>query len=171
MYSRALVIIDMQKGIVDNNPYRYKDVLGNIKILLNYYRSKNYPIIHIQHSGTAGSTFEPGTHGWEIVDELKPEVNEPLYNKRYNSAFKETGLDEKLKELSIKELIIVGMQTEYCIDTSVRIAFEKGYKVFTPKLTNTTVKGKHLSSEAIYRHHNDIFQNRFSENIKIEELM
>lgn len=169
--NRVLLIVDMQQAIKDAKPYRYKDVEKNIEKLLKVFRERKEPVIFIQHESSKGSSFERGTNGWEIVSALKPNCSEIVINKSYNSSFRETTLDSTLKKLGISELVIVGMQTEFCIDTTIRVAFEKGYSVVVPELTNTTIDTPLLSGESIYKHHNSIFKNRFASIKTIQEII
>ena len=74
-----------------------------------------------------------GSPAWEIHSAIAPLPGETIIEKRYSSAFKDTGLDDTLKEKNIRTLVVCGMQTEYCVDASVKSAFERGYKVFIPK--------------------------------------
>lgn len=171
MDKKLLLIIDMQKAIADEKPYAYEEVEKNIAKLLNHYRNNNFPIIFIQHDGSKGSEFEPGINSWEIVDKLKPQESEIIINKKYNSAFKKTTLESELIKKGINKLIIVGMQTEYCIDTTIRVAFEKGYEIIIPEMTNTTVDNGLLTGEQIYKHHNNILNNRFALIKTVEEVL
>lgn len=171
MNKSLLLIIDMQNAIVDENPYSYSEVEENIKKLLDYYRTNNLPIIFIQHNGNSGSEFEPGTNGWQIVPRLKPYKNEIVITKQFNSAFKNTELEKVLIKKSIRSLIIVGMQSEYCIDTTVRVAFEKGYEVIIPEMTNTTIDNGTFTGKQLYMHHNNIFNNRFGLIKTVEEVL
>lgn len=59
-----------------------------------------------------------GSHGWEIYGAISPEVGEKIFDKHYNSAFKETHLQTYLDSQAIEQLIIIGMVTNYCIDTT-----------------------------------------------------
>lgn len=46
------------------------------------------------------------------------------------------------------------MQTEYCIGASIRVAFEYGYEVIIPEMTNTTVDNEYTTAEQVYNHCN-----------------
>ncbi len=153
------------------NPYKFTEVLSNIKTLLEKFRMLNQPLIFIQHDDGAGTELEVNTHGWEIVKEIAPLPGERVIPKHFNSAFRQTTLEKELKEMNITKLVIVGLQTEYCIDTTIRVAFEKGFDVIIPELTNTTIDGKFLSAKQIVEHHHAIFDKRFGKVVKMEEVM
>ena len=73
-----------------------------------------------------------------IASSIAPEPGEPVFEKHFNSAFRQTGLDAHLRLLGAKHLLLCGMQTEYCVDTSVKVAFELGYTVNLPVGGTTT---------------------------------
>ena len=171
MDNTLLLIVDVQQVIADQKPYLFPAVLINIKTLLEKFRNLNKPVIFIQHNDGIGSDLEMNTPGWEIVKEIAPLPGERIIPKRFNSAFRETTLEKELVALNIKKLIIVGLQTEFCIDTTIRVAFEKGFEVLLPEKTNTTIEGKVLSAKEIYEHHQNIFNNRFGRVMKMDEIL
>lgn len=171
MTHTALLIVDIQNGIAAGKPYAFDEILANIKALLEKFRILKLPIIFIQHDDEAGSELEPHTRGWEIVKEIAPNPGERVIRKRFNSAFRETALERELSEMEITTLIIVGMQTELCIDTTIRVAFEKGYEISIPEKTNTTVNGKFFTAKEIYEHHNHLFRNRFGKIQTVREVL
>ena len=171
MADTLLLIVDVQNAIADQKPYLFDEVLSNIKTLLQKFRELKQPLIFIQHDDGIGSELEVNTHGWEIVGDITPLPGERVIPKRYNSAFRETSLEKELRDTGIKKLVVVGLQTELCIDTTIRVAFEKGFEVIIPELTNTTVDGKFLKAKEIYEHHRHLFNNRFGKIVKLEEVL
>ena len=171
MDSTALLIVDVQNALVDEKPFNIERVLGNVKRLLDTCRESGIEVIYIQHDGEKEDTLEPFSDGWDIHKSIYPKAGEKIIRKIYNSAFKDTELEEYLYSKSIQTLILVGMQTEYCIDTTCRVAFDKGYKLIMPEETNTTVDNGNLSAGDIYRYHNfNIFKDRFAEVKNLDEI-
>jgi nicotinamidase-related amidase len=86
-------------------------------------------VIHIQHLSTRpGATFFlPGTRGAEIHASVQPLQRETLFQKNFPNAFRETGLLEHLKGAGIQKLVIAGMMTHMCIDTTTRAAADLGF--------------------------------------------
>jgi nicotinamidase-related amidase len=171
MEKTVLLVVDVQKALAGWGPYNYPELIKNISALLAKFRANKWPVIFIQHDGETGSPFEPGTEGWEIVDEIAPKQGEPVIRKKFNSAFKDTRLSEEITKGGFTTIIIVGMQTEYCIDTTVRVAFEKGFRIIVPEGTNTTFDNGGLSGKDIYEHHNQIFDKRFARVEKMDKVM
>lgn len=172
MKDTALLIVDVQNVLIDEKPFNADKTLSNIKELMETCRSNAIEVIYVQHDGEAGTELEPFSHGWDIHNSIYPMQGEKVIRKRFNSGFKDTELEEYLDNKEIKTLILVGMQTEYCIDTTCRVAFEKGYKLIMPEYTNTTFDNGELSGREVYEYHNlRIFKNRFAEVISVEELV
>ena len=89
-----------------------------------------------------------------------------------NSAFNGTGLLEYLKDKKEDTIIVVGLQTEYCMDATIKCGFEHGFKMIVPANTNSTYSNKFLSSEVSYKYYNDfIWNGRYAECISFEETI
>lgn len=158
----ALLVVDVQNALVLGEPFEIKEVISNIKRLIKTCRENNVEVIYIQHSDKAEGELEPDSDGWKIYGEVSPNANEKVIRKNYNSAFKETNLKEYLNSKSINQLIITGMQTEYCIDTTCKVAFEYGFKLIIPEKTNTTFDNGNISAKDLYEYYNfNIFNGRF----------
>jgi nicotinamidase-related amidase len=172
MKDAALLIVDVQNELVDEKPFNIDRTLFNIKELLDACRKKEVEVIYIQHDGEKEENLEPFSYGWDIHDSIRPKQGEKVIRKTFNSAFKNTELEQYLNTKNIKTLILVGMQTEYCIDTTCRVAFEKGYKLIMPEYTNTTFDNEDMTGSEIYRYHNlRIFKDRFAEVKSVDETI
>jgi biuret amidohydrolase len=90
-----------------------------------YERGK--PELHIGDPGPMGRLLVRGEHGHDIVDELYPIEGEPVVDKPGKGAFYATDLDAILKTRGIRYLIVCGVTTEVCVQTSVREANDRGY--------------------------------------------
>lgn len=129
----ALLIIDVQNDYFPNGKmelYKSIDACNKIKDLVQYFRHHFMPIIYIQHiSVRPGATFFlPNTPGIDIHDDIKPNVGEKVITKNYPNSFRNTELNDYLKNNNITKLVFVGMMTHMCIDTSVRAAYDLGYE-------------------------------------------
>jgi nicotinamidase-related amidase len=126
----ALILIDIQKGFEDpmwgrrNNP----DAETNIASLLHVWRQTGRPIFHVQHlSQDTQSPLRAGSPGSEIKDIVLPQAGEPVIQKRVNSAFIGTDLEERLRREGITTLIITGLTTNHCVETTTRMAGNLGF--------------------------------------------
>lgn len=130
--SEALLIIDIQN---DYFPGGKMELSGSEAAgtkagqLLRRFRDKSLPVIHVQHVSTRpGATFFiPDTPGVEIHPSVAPLPGEPVFLKNYPNSFRETGLLEHLREKNISRLVIAGMMTHMCIDTTTRAAADLGF--------------------------------------------
>ena len=168
----ALLVVDVQDEAVALGPYRGDTVLDNIGRLIAASRAAGVEVIYVQHDGDPGGALAPGSEGWEIHAAVRPESEEKIIRKRFNSAFRETDLQSYLEERGVGTLILVGMQTEYCIDTTCRVAFENGFAVVVPEMTNTTYDNGELTARQIYEYHNRrIFDGRFAALHSLSETL
>lgn len=167
----ALLVVDVQNALVDENPYKKEDFIGNLVRLIEVCRQNEVEVIYVQHN-EEDSEFQYGSKGWEIYAAVKPIEGEKIFHKNYNSSFRGTGLREYLETKGITSLIITGMQTEYCIDTTVKVAFEYGYTLILPEETNTTFDRKGFSGKDLYEYYNfSIFKNRFGTVESLEKTL
>ena len=128
----ALLVIDVQEGLDEprygkrNNP----DAEKRIADLLAAWRTTGRPVVHVKHmSVEPDSPLRPERPGNAIKKEALPIVGEPLFQKSVNSAFIGTGLEDYLRSKRIDSLVIVGLTTDHCISTSVRMAANLGFNV------------------------------------------
>lgn len=172
MSKSVLLVVDVQKALIEKHPYNETKFLENIKRLVAVSRESGTEVVFVRHDDGKGEELEYGAEGWEICREVAPQNDERIFDKRYNSAFLGTGLKEYLYRKDIGTLILVGMQTEYCIDASCKSAFEQGLKVVIPEETNTTFDNEYLSGQKLYEFYNlKIWKNRFAEVVPVEEAL
>ncbi len=81
----------------------------------------------IGDAGPMGRILVRGEYGHDIIDELKPAAGEPVVDKPGKGAFHATDLDAMLKNRRIRQLVVCGVTTEVCVNTSVREANDRGY--------------------------------------------
>lgn len=162
MVNIALLVIDMQLGNFESNPvYMANKLLTKTKSLIQKARASHVPIIYIQNNGRKGDPDEYGSNGWKIHPTIAPIKGEFLIQKKTPDAFHETNLYEELKSRKITHIVIVGLQTEYCIDTTCRRAFSLGYNVTLVKDTHSTWGTPILSATQIIEHHNSVLSGFF----------
>ncbi|MBZ9607362.1 cysteine hydrolase [Clostridium estertheticum] len=162
MRNTALLVVDVLNALVLAKPFAVEKVISNIENLIKTCREKNVEVIYIQHTDKIGGELEPNSEGWKIYGEISPAINEKVIRKTYNSAFKETILKNYLDNKGINKLIMTGMQTEYCFDTTCKVAFEYGFKLIIPEKTNTTFNNGNILAKDLYEHYNfNIFNGRF----------
>jgi len=130
--NEALIIIDIQNDYFDGgaNPLTGSlEASLNAGALLDDFRARSLPVIHIRHLSTRpGSTFFiPGTHGAEIHENVAPIEGEKVIEKHFPNSFRETDLLEYLHSNGITDLVVCGMMTQMCVDATVRAAKDLGF--------------------------------------------
>lgn len=131
--TEALLIIDVQNDYFHGGAcecYHADEAERKIHLLIQESRTQGRPIIYIQHINPPDDTFLlEGTFGCEISERIKPQSEDKVIVKRYPNSFLGTELDSYLKEKGIKQLLVCGMMTHMCVDTTVRAAMDYGYDV------------------------------------------
>jgi nicotinamidase-related amidase len=159
----ALLLIDIQQGLFDEAPiYRGEEMVKNAASLLERARKAGIPVVHVQHDGGKGDSLEKGTPGFETHPAVKPRAGEHRIVKSHCSSFSNTGLDEKLKSLGVTDLVVAGLQTDFCIDTACRVAHSLGYKVTLAEDAHSTFDSALLPAEKIIAHTSNIIKDRFA---------
>ncbi len=132
--NKALIIIDVQNDYFKGGAMElFEAEKAGIEagVIITKFREKKLPVIFVQHiANYFGATFFlPDTNGAEIHKSVIPLDNEKVFTKHYPNSFRDTGLDGYLKQQNITDLVLCGMMTHMCVDTTVRAAFDLGYSV------------------------------------------
>ena len=130
----ALLLIDIQN---DYFPGGKMELEGPIEAarkadeLLQCFRDQGQPTVHIQHVSLKpdASFFLPGDRGTDIHDIVAHYEGEPLVQKHFPNAFRETNLLELFQEWEIERALITGMMTHMCVDATARAAADLGFQV------------------------------------------
>jgi nicotinamidase-related amidase len=121
----ALIVIDVQNGVVDGTPNR-DGVVANINTLVGHARAQDVPVIWVQHNDDG---LPRGSADWEWVTELARDDSEPLVHKNYGDSFEATDLESVLSEREVGRLIVTGAESDACVRSTLHGAFTRGYDV------------------------------------------
>lgn len=175
----ALLLIDVQEGFKD--PYwgrrNNSCAEGNIKTLLQRFRQKGLPVIHIQHLSTdPNSPLRVGHSGANLMPETGPSGTERLFTKHVNSAFIGTDLESYLRSEKISSLILVGLTSDHCVSTSARMAANLGFKVTvisdaTATFERRSISGELLSADLIHQVSLASLNGEFARILGTEQLL
>ncbi len=167
----ALVVIDVQTLLVTEQLYQKDLLIRNIKRLLAFCRDHGIEIIYVQHCDDPGDELEKGKPGWEIYHEVAPIKQERVFEKTRNSMFKDTGLKEYLQQSEITEIVLVGLQTEYCVDASCKAALEHGFHTIIPADCTSTCDNGEWSAKQLTEFYTErIWKNRFAQILSVDEV-
>lgn len=152
MKKTAYIFMEFQKDFLDQtgklNVIKEKDyLLKNAKKILQFARKNNQPIVHVHLMFFPGyeelrkdingvlalvkeaKAFQKGSEGVKPIEEFLPQKGETHLFKNSISAFEGTNLDIHLKEMEISDVVFVGLLSNICIESSIRDAYDKGYRV------------------------------------------
>jgi len=157
----ALLIIDVQNGVLgkENETYQAATLLNNLENLIKRARGAAIPVIYIQHNE---GDMKPCAPSWQIHHRVAPQHGDLVIQKANPDSFQDTNLEEELKILGVRKLIIGGLQTEWCIDSTVRRAYSLGFDVIVVEDGHSTMDSPVLSAAKIVEHHNQVFGGRFA---------
>ncbi len=167
-----LIVIDMQKAIMVEELYNYCGLVDNVVKLLETARENGIEVIYVQHDDGPGSGFTQGDEAFEIADEVAPRGSEKVFFKKINSAFGDRDFTAYLEAAKDDTLMIVGLQTNYCIDATVKSAFDRGYRVILPEGTNSTFDNPYMTGEKTCEYYfKMIWPKRFAECVSMDEAL
>jgi nicotinamidase-related amidase len=152
----VLVMIDCQntyrKGLMQLTGVEV--AILEARRLLAKARELKIPVIHIQHDAGVGSPYDVSAEIGAICDEVAPIAGEPVITKNYPNSFVATDLDQQLKALGIKNIVLAGFMTHMCINSTAHGAFNLGYFVTVVASATATrplqaANGKVLSAQEV----------------------
>ncbi|MBC6973144.1 cysteine hydrolase [Bacillus sp. Xin] len=171
---KALLVIDVQEGMytAGGPVFKGQELLETLQELIQKCRLHEIPVIYVQHNGPQGHPLAKGKPEWNIHSAIAPKDGDIMIEKETPDSFYKTNLHKILQDNEIEHVIMSGMQTEYCVDTTTRSAFSEGYKVTLVRDAHSTFDSEQLSAEEIVKHHNAVL-GAFADvvdfkNIKIE---
>ncbi len=154
----ALVIIDVQNDYFPGGTMELvcaDETASKAANILSYFRRKEMPVIHVQHIALQeGATFFlPNTKGSEIHKIITPLKTEKVITKNFPNSFRDTELLDYLKENNISKLILCGMMTDVCVDSTTRAAMDFGFEntIITDAVTtrDREFNGKVIPAEQV----------------------
>ena len=154
----ALLVLDMQRYFLDSQSHAFipsaPAIIPGIVKLINKCEGNGIPVILTQHQNSESDAgmmstwwkdlMTPQSDYNQIIDELKPGSNAALVKSQYD-AFYQTELEEILSEKAISQLVICGVMTHLCCETTARSAFVRGFEVFF------TIDGTATYNEPLHR--------------------
>lgn len=156
----ALLVIDVQVGLVEEPVYNADAVLARIAGLIDNARTSETPVVYVQDKDVGGV----GTREWQIHPAVEPADGELRIRKAWGDSFYETNLHEELQSRGIERLVIAGMKTDFCVTATSMRAVALGYDVTLAADAHTTSDGRLLNAEETIAYHNDFLWGFGSED-------
>jgi nicotinamidase-related amidase len=157
----ALIVIDLQTGMMDGVAFPplhdHESILANTNRLTAWARASGSPVVYVRHDGPPGEPLERGAPGWPIHPAIAPLAGEPIFEKTVGNAFAQTDLADWLRARNIGEVILLGAQTDQCVNATCRGALERGFAVTVVGDAHSTWDWNGETADQIIARHNRAF--------------
>lgn len=167
----ALLILDMQVGLFHgpDKPWAGEALLNTLNGLLSKARRAGAPIFLARHVGPPGSPIEPASPLTQLVQELLLQGDEVIFEKSRPNAFAMTDLVDRLLACGSQGVVIAGMKTQYCVDSTCRAARDLGFDAVLIADGHTCTDTPALKAENIIAHHNATLAGPFCRVVHAED--
>ena len=166
----ALLVIDVQQGLCEGDEASFESerVINQINLVADKARRSNAVVIFIQHESESDCLVY-SSRKWQLANGLRVESSDLKVRKTTPDSFLGTELQNILDQNSITNLVICGMHTEFCVDTTTRRALATGYPVVLVADGHSTCGNGYLSPVQIIQHHNICLSNisSFGPTVKV----
>lgn len=160
MTREAVIVIDVQQGLCegDGAAYDCAGTITRINIVTMKARAAGVPVIFVQHESISGY-LERDTPAWQLANGLDARPSDLRIFKTTPDAFLRTKLEATLQGLRVTELVLCGMHSEFCIDTTARRALALGYPVVLVSDGHTSAGNAAIEATQVIAHHNATLTN------------
>jgi nicotinamidase-related amidase len=167
----ALLIIDVQQVLCsgENPAHEVERVIDRINDVSRKARAAGALVVVIQHE-TEGGEMDHGSAGWQLAPALETRGEDIHVRKMTPDSFHGTELQQTLQDRGITDLIICGLQSDFCVDTTTRRALALGYPVVLVADGHSTVDNEVLSAPQIAAHHNETLANIESFGVRVRAI-
>lgn len=161
--NRVLLVIDAQQELIDGNHernavFQKSQLIANINLVIEKAGKAAVPIIFIRDIDVS----EGKGSGFEIHREIHMPAESKTFDKSATNAFYGTGLLEYLKSHQVKHIVVMGCETQHCVDSAVRTATIHGFDVTLVGDGHSNLGNALLTSEQIVKHHNDTLHGHYN---------
>lgn len=167
----AVLIIDVQQGLCEgpNAAFDCPGTINRINAVTHRAREAGVPVFFIQHESSAGY-LENGSRAWQLATGLQTQTVDRRVRKSTPDAFLCTELHDALQTLGIKNLVVCGMHSEFCVDTTVRKALALGYPVVLVSDAHTSAGNAAIGPQQVIAHHNATLTNISSFGPRVQAI-
>ncbi len=164
--AEGLLVIDVQNGL--RSAAHLEDLVARINLKIDHYRKVGKPVIFMQNTD---EELQYGRSEWQLVSELHVKSSDRVILKYHSDSFYETGLADLLHHRHLNQLEVCGLQTEYCIDTALRVGHDLGFHMVIEKGMHSTLDSANLTADQIISHHERVWQGTFAQVIDRETFI
>jgi nicotinamidase-related amidase len=172
----TLIVIDVQRAL-DDPVYGERstpEAERNIARVIEAWRQRGAPLIHVRHESER--LFAPGTETVEFKPEARPRADEPVLTKHVNNAFVGTDLEQRLRAEGAQTVAVVGLTTDHCVSTTVRMASDLGFETWlladaTATHARRGPDGELIPAETMHRTALASLQDEFAQVLGTDEAL
>jgi nicotinamidase-related amidase len=167
----ALLIIDVQQALCsgEHEAFDIARVIDRINLASSKARDARALVVLIQHE-SEGAPLAHGSPGWQLASSLAVAPSDLRVRKRATDSFHNTDLKNFLDQHGVNHLVICGLQSEFCVDTTTRRALALGYPVTLLSDGHSTIDNGVLTAAQISAHHNETLANITSFGPRVRPL-
>ena len=156
----AVLVIDVQQGLCEGEDASFEcpAIIERINLVTRKARLAKAPVIFVQHESSAGY-LERSTAAWQLANGLEVQPSDVKISKTTPDAFLRTNLKEVLRNAGVQKLVICGMHSEFCVDTTTRRALALGFPVVLVSDGHTSAGNEAISPEQVIAHENATLAN------------
>jgi nicotinamidase-related amidase len=158
--SSAVLVIDVQQGLCEGEgaPFDCAGNIGRINRVTHKARSAGVPVVFVQHE-TQADVLVHGSAGWQLADGLDAQPGDIKIRKTTPDSFLRTELEATLRGLGVEQVVVCGMHSEFCVDTTVRKALALGFPVVLVSDAHTSAGNAAVGPQQVIAHHTATLTN------------
>lgn len=150
---RVVMVVDMQNGVFETPRHQREKCVS----LINQLTQAADRVVFIQHTEAGG--LEEGSEGFALLPELNQPAGALYVTKTACDAFYNTALETLLREQGIREFLICGCATDYCVDATLKNGVSRGYHITVAEDAHTTANRPAAEAQVLIAHYNDVWRN------------
>ena len=162
----ALIVIDMQQGLLQREVYNKQNLISNINKLLAFFSKKEMQIYFARHTNESFS--KENSDAWQIANELTMYGKEIFINKTHSSVYKEKQFVSSLKLSNINSIVVVGLVSNGCVQATCNDAKKNGFSVVLISDGHSTF---HLGGQKVVDHWNECLQIQGIQVVSTNEFL
>lgn len=164
--NQALLVIDMQYGLLQRKVFHKQELINNVNNLLTFFHEEDKQVFLIRH--TNNSFSKENSDDWKVHNELKLLDNDIFINKKHSSVFKEKQFISLLNDKHITSVVIVGLISNGCIQAACLDAKKQGFSVILISDGHSTF---HKDGEKNINYWNQYLQNEGIQLISVNDFI
>jgi nicotinamidase-related amidase len=165
----ALLVIDVQETLTFGEEAAFEGdrIVRNANVLIAAARAAGAPVVFTLHEEAEGPLVH-GSPGWQLAKGLAAEPSDLRVRKTTADPYFRTDLEGRLRAYGVKRVVVCGLQSDFCIDSTVRRSLALGFDVALASDAHSTVDGI-LPAAQVIAHHNRIlsFMTAFGPRIEV----